>query len=155
MADDLRIVEDYVGGLVAKLSAAQRRKLAMAIAVSERRANAQRIAAQKDPDGKAFVPRKAASLRGKVGRIRRADGMFKKLRQARYFSAEATPEAAFAGFANATAARIARVHQGGLRDRVTRESGSAVVRYPERRLLGVSDEDRARILDLVLQHIEG
>ncbi len=49
------------------------------------------------------------------------------------------------------AARIAHVHQYGLRDAV--RPGGPKVQYPERVLLGFSDVDRERVLDLLLDHL--
>lgn len=49
------------------------------------------------------------------------------------------------------AARIAHVHQYGLRDAV--KPGGKVVQYPERILLGFTDDDVERIRDLLLEHL--
>lgn len=48
-------------------------------------------------------------------------------------------------------ARIARVHQYGLRDAV--RPGGPTVQYPERVLLGFSEDDRKKVLDLLLEHL--
>lgn len=58
MADDLRALEDWAGVLLAKLGAGERRKLNQTIARDLRRNQQQRIAAQKNPDGSKFAPRK-------------------------------------------------------------------------------------------------
>ncbi len=49
------------------------------------------------------------------------------------------------------AARIAHVHQYGLRDAV--RPGGPKVQYSERVLLGFSDADREKVLDLLLDHL--
>lgn len=49
------------------------------------------------------------------------------------------------------AARIAHVHQYGLRDAV--RPGGPEVQYPERLLLGFADDDVERVLDLLLEHL--
>jgi phage virion morphogenesis protein len=163
MAADLDQLEDWVGGLVARLAPAERRKLARAIAVDLRRGQQQRIADQKNPDGSPFAPRKkrgGKALRAKAGRIKRratakakAGSMFAKLRKSQYLRADASPSEASVGFSGNATARVARVHQEGLRDRVSRKRGAPEVTYPVRQLLGVADDDRARMLDLVITHL--
>ena len=51
------------------------------------------------------------------------------------------------------AARIAHIHQYGLRDAVT--PGGKEVQYPERVLLGFTEDDVERIRDLLLEHLVG
>ncbi|CAJ0819135.1 hypothetical protein LMG19087_03664 [Ralstonia wenshanensis] len=140
----LHALDAYLACLLAKLDAPQRRLLARAIAVELRRRQAARIAAQRNPDGSAYVPRKP-QLRHKRGGIRRA--MFSRLRMARYLKAQADPNTAVVTFAG-TAQRIATVHHFGLRDRVNKNGLTA--KYPVRELLGLSDGDIERILELVL-----
>lgn len=161
MAEDLDVLEDWVGGLLAKASPAERRKLARAVATDLRRGQVKRIAEQKNPDGSGFVPRKKREpLRSKAGRLKRqatqrkSGAMFKKLRRASFLGLEATESEASVGFANATVARIARVHQDGLRDKVERRGNAPEVAYPRRQLLGFTDDDRRRLLDLVLAHLQ-
>lgn len=159
---DLSELEDVVGGLLAKSTPAERRKLARAIGLDLRRANVQRIAAQREPDGAPFAPRKprpkpGGRLRDRRGGLKsktRSRAMFAKLRRAAYLGLEANAEGAAVGFANAVVARIARVHQEGLRDRVERKPGAPEVQYARRRLLGVSPADREHILDQVLAHLQ-
>lgn len=139
---------------MAKLSPRERAKLGRRIAMEVRRSQVERIAAQRNPDGSAFTPRKAQpeSGRGKVGRIKRratARAMFPKLRRAQYLRIESSPSEASVGFSNPTTARVAAVHQYGLRDRVTKKPGAAVVRYPRRVLLGLTADDDGRILDML------
>lgn len=143
----LHALDAYLAGLLAKLDAPQRRLLARAIAVELRRRQAARIAAQRNPDGSPYVPRKP-QLRHKGGGIRRA--MFSRLRMARYLKAQADPNTAVVTFAG-TAQRIATVHHFGLRDRVNKSGLTA--KYPARELLGLDDDDVARITDLVLLHV--
>ena len=76
---DLNALEDWAGGLLAKLSPTERRQLNQGIARNLRRSQQQRIALQQNPDGTPFAPRRSQkALRGKKGRIRRR--MFTKLR---------------------------------------------------------------------------
>ncbi len=144
--EDLGALTEWCDGLLSALAPAQRRQLLRQIAQDMRRANMQRIKAQKQPDGTAFVPRKG--VRGKKGRIKGA--MFAKLRTARFFEATATADEASAGFSGRVG-RIARVHQEGLRDRV--KPGGAEYLYPRRALLGLDEGDRERIRQQVLAHL--
>mgnify|MGYP000137254674 CR=1 FL=1 len=80
----------------------------------------------------------------------KSDPMFRRLRTTRFLKARATSEGAVVGFSGA-AARIARVHQYGLRDRVN-DSG-AVASYPRRELLGLSKADRMAIARQVIDSL--
>lgn len=155
MSDDLHEVEAYIGGLMAKFSNSERARLARKIALDIRRSQSDRIAAQRNPDGSAFAARKAQAqpLRAKTGRIKRkakGKAMFAKLRRAQYLSAESSPSQAVVGFRNPVTARVASVHQRGLTDRVSKRPGAPSVKYPVRRLLGLSEADRNRIMDLMI-----
>jgi len=149
MIDDLNALEDWAGGLLNKLQPAERRHITRAVAIDLRRSNQQRIASQRNPNGSPFEPRKPQkNLRGKAGRIRRK--MFTKLRTARHLKTQANANSAgiaFVGRVN----RIARVHHWGLRDQVN--DNGLTVQYPERRLLGFSEDDREHIRDLLIQHL--
>ncbi|PLT16282.1 MULTISPECIES: phage virion morphogenesis protein [Ralstonia] len=140
-------LDAYLAGLLAKLDAPQRRVLARAVAVELRRRQSARIAAQRNPDGTAYEPRKP-QLRHKRGGIRRA--MFTRLRMAKWLKAEADPNAAVVTFAG-SAQRIAAVHHFGLRDRVNKKGLTA--QYPARALLGLAPEDVSAITDTVLNFL--
>ena len=153
MNDDLRQLELWAAGLLAKVEPAARRHIARTIAIALRRAQAQRIALQKAPDGSSYPPRRqrAESLRSKRGKLRRKQtAMFSKLRTARWLKTAVTTEGAEVGFYGRVA-RLARVHQEGLSDRVT-PSGPSVT-YAQRVLLGFTPDDRDMIRDLLLQHL--
>jgi len=150
VSDDLRLIEDWAAVLLLKLAPAGRRKVAQAIAVDLRRSQAQRIAAQREPDGSPFVPRKPRKdLRGKRGRIKRA-AMFAKLRTSKWLKTRATPDLAEVGFTG-RAGKLATVHQYGEVDAVA--PGGPRVRYPRRRLLGFSEGDRTLIRDRLIDHL--
>ncbi|BCN08517.1 phage virion morphogenesis protein [Ralstonia pseudosolanacearum] len=140
----LHKLDAYLAGLLAKLEAPQRRALARAVAVELRRRQSARIAAQRNPDGTPYEPRKP-QLRHKRGGVRRK--MFTRLRMARYMRIEADPNTAVVTFAG-TAQRIAQVHHFGLRDRVNRNGLTA--QYPARALLGLEDADIDAITTIVL-----
>lgn len=79
--------------------------------------------------------------------------MFEKLRQARHLRKSATPESATLTI-NGRSARIARVHQLGLRDKVDwRRPNSPSIVYPRRQLLGFTDGDVEAITEILLHHI--
>ncbi|MCC7732746.1 phage virion morphogenesis protein [Klebsiella pneumoniae] len=80
----------------------------------------------------------------------KADPMFRRLRTTRFLKTRATSEGASVGFSG-VAARIARVHQYGLRDRVN-DSG-AMATYPRRELLGLSKADRMAIARQVIDSL--
>lgn len=149
MSDDLVQLEDWAAGLLLKLAPAGRRAIAAAISRELRHRQQQRIAAQVDPDGAAFTPRKRRTLRGKKGRIKR-DAMFTRLRTAKYLKARAT-EAGASVEITGRAGQIANVHQEGTVDRVAPHGPR--VRYPRRRLLGFGAGDRAMIRDVLIDHL--
>lgn len=156
MADDLHEVGAGLSALLANISAPERRKMMVEIARELRRAQTGRIAAQRNPDGSAFVPRKpqdTPAIRSKAGRLKRqvkGRAMFLKIRSASYLRAEGSSDAAAVGFVGQTA-RIARVHQRGERDRVSK---GKTAQYPQRELLGVTEEDRGMIMDAVLRRLD-
>ncbi|HWJ69124.1 MAG TPA: phage virion morphogenesis protein [Sphingobium sp.] len=84
------------------------------------------------------------------GAIRRA-AMFRKLRGGKYLRPGASDVEIWVGFAN-RAAEVAGIHQKGLEDRPALKA--APVRYPRRELLGLTNAERGRMLDLLLAHLE-
>ncbi|CAN7260770.1 phage virion morphogenesis protein [Variovorax sp. LjRoot84] len=150
MADDLSALETWAAPLLAALTPAKRRALARRIGQALRRGQAARIAAQKNPDGSAYEPRKVTKARSQKGSIRRT--MFEKLRAARHLRVQAGDDGVAVGFLGRTA-RIARVHHLGLRDEV--EPGGPQYDYTARQLLGLTDAEREQVKDLLLQHLGG
>lgn len=78
------------------------------------------------------------------------DPMFQRLRTSRFLKGRADAEGATVGFSG-VAARIARVHQFGLRDKVN--NSGAVATYPRRELLGLSKADRMEIARQVIDSL--
>lgn len=146
MSDPLS-VDSFAADLIAGLEPSARKILAQEIAHQLRTSNQKRIAAQLNPDGSGFEPRKP-QLRHRKKKLRQQ--MFAKLRTAKYFKARGTADAAIVSF-TADVSRIARVHQLGLRDRVNKHGAEAD--YPARQLLGISSEDETLIRDLVAGHL--
>lgn len=148
MADDLRALEDWAGALLAQLEPAQRRKLTQAVARDLRRSQQRRIATQQNPDGSAYAPRKPRQAREKAGRIKRK--MFSKLGQAKHLKLQSTADSVAISFLGRTA-RMARIHQYGLRDKPGRNSPD--IQYERRELLGFTAADRELIRDSLLAHL--
>ena len=149
--NDLTQINDLAGALLARLASTPRRQLLGRVARDIRKSQADRIGRQLQPDGTPFTPRKAAASSGKrrKGKLRERM-MFRKLRLAKFLKAGSTPGEAWIGFAG-RAASIASVHQHGLADRPAR--GAKTVRYTKRVLLGLTDGEQDRILDLLLDHV--
>ncbi len=82
----------------------------------------------------------------------KADPMFRRLRTARFLKTRATADGAEVGYSG-VAARIARVHQLGLRDKIN-DSG-VMATYPRRELLGLSKADRTAIFRHVINSLGG
>lgn len=80
----------------------------------------------------------------------KADPMFRRLRTARFLKTRTTADGAEVGYSG-VAARIARVHQFGLRDKIN-DSG-AMATYPRRELLGLSKADRMAIARQVIDSL--
>jgi phage virion morphogenesis protein len=148
VSNDLRALEDWAGALLVKLGPTERRRLTQSIARDLRRSQQQRIASQRNPDGSAYAPRKPRKLRSKAGRIRRK--MFAKLRTARHLKLQSSAERIAIGFLGRTA-RLARIHQYGLRDRAGRNAPQ--VQYSQRELLGFSEVELEMIRDRLLRHL--
>lgn len=158
MADDLRLLEDWVAPLLVKLSAAERRRLALTLAREMRQHQQRTLAAQTAPDGSAWTPRKAPMrtaqgqirYRAQQSRVRAA--MFSGLRRPKWLMASATQQEASVGFVG-RAARIAALHHAGGPDRVSRDG--PVYDYPARPLIGIPPELAEQLRDLLAQHLLG
>ncbi|MRR50793.1 MAG: phage virion morphogenesis protein [Rhodocyclaceae bacterium] len=144
----LEAFEARLAGLITALEPPARRPLARQIAIGLRRSEARRIAAQTNPDGRPFEPRKP-TLRKAKGKIKRQ--MFAKLRTSKWMQVESSADAAVVTFA-AQVQAMARVHHYGLRDRVSRRGGPEV-QYPARRLLGFNAENIAAIEAQIIEHL--
>ncbi|HFG4193481.1 TPA: phage virion morphogenesis protein [Enterobacter hormaechei] len=146
--NEFKPFDDRLNGLIAALSPAARRKLAVEIAKELRKSQQQRIKQQKKPDGSPYQARKRQPLRAKTGRIKRA--MFQKLRTSRYMKATGRENSAVVEFTGKVQ-RIAQVHQYGLKDRPNPHSRD--VQYAARQLLGCSQADKQLIEKLIIIHL--
>lgn len=91
------------------------------------------------------------SIRGRRGGVKRkARAMFGKLRTAAHLKAGATPDEAYVEFTS-RASRLARVHHFGLKDRVV--PGGPETEYPQRELLGFSQDDEEAIMALIAEDL--
>ena len=138
MANNLEALEDWAGVLLSKLEPAARSKLARSLAQKLRRSQQQRVKQQRNPDGSPYSARKPRDLKGKKGRIKRQVKMFQKLPKASYMKAKGDGQSITVGFTGRVA-RIARVHQYGLKDRA--EANAPEVRYEQREVLGFTEAD--------------
>ncbi|HGU9806983.1 TPA: phage virion morphogenesis protein [Citrobacter freundii] len=148
--NEFKPFDDKLAGLIGALSPASRRKLVTEIAKELRRSQQQRIKQQKAPDGTPYQARKRQPLRVKKGRIKRA--MFQKLRTSRYMKASGRNDTAAVEFTGRVQ-RIAQIHQLGLKDRPNPHVQD--VQYPERQLLGFSQDDKQFVEELVIKHLNG
>ncbi|MBT1266835.1 phage virion morphogenesis protein [Pseudomonas sp. VS38] len=149
MASNLEAMETWAAVLLARLEPGERSKLARTIGQELRRSQQKRVMAQENPDGSKYAPRKKRDLRGKQGRIRRKLAMFKKLRTATYMKFRGDSNIITVGFTGRVA-RIARVHQYGLKDRA--ERGATEISYEQRKLLGFCELDLDIVRDGLLRH---
>lgn len=150
MTDRLEALEDWAAGLLGQVEPASRNKLARSIGQALRRSQQQRIIAQQNPDGGKYAPRKPRNLRGKQGRVKRKVKMFQKLRTASFLKVRGDGSAISVGFTGRVA-RIAKVHQYGLKDRA--ERGTPDVQYGQRELLGFTEADLDLINGELLSHL--
>lgn len=147
--DNLHKVDEWLAALLANLEPAARQRMMRELAQELRRNQQNNIRLQRNPDGSGYESRKVTA-RTKKGRIKQQ--MFAKLRTAKYLKTAASADSASVQF-EGKVQRIARVHHYGLRDRVSRKGPE--VRYPERRLLGVSDEVETLTHDTLLRWLVG
>ncbi|MGC9769039.1 phage virion morphogenesis protein [Escherichia coli] len=142
---ELTALQERLAGLIASLSPAARRQMAVEVAKKLRTSQQQRIKRQQAPDGTPYVARKRQPVRSKKGRIKRV--MFAKLRTDRFMKAKGSDSAAVLEFTGKVQ-RMARVHQYGLKDRPNRNSRD--VQYEARPLLGYSSSDLQKVESLIM-----
>jgi len=150
---DLRAIEPWLAGYLARLAPGERLKVTRAIARALRQSNARRVRDNVQPDGTPMPPRR--SQRDRRGRIRKRKGrMFPKIELVRNTAMRVRPDELEIGFKPRVAQTAAENHFGGeaLVDR--RIPNSIRTRYAARRLLGISPDDRDLIMERALQSIE-
>lgn len=151
MAQDLHELADWLNALLTQASPAQVRVINRRVGYELRRSQSDRIAAQKNPDGTPYVPRKATSknLRAKKGSVRKR-AMFARLRTLRFLKVDARAEDVAVVF-RGRAGGIATVHQYGDRH-VSARTGRVIV-TPQRELLGLTDAEMTMLEDAYLRHL--
>lgn len=142
---ELTALQERLAGLIASLSPAARRQMAVEVAKKLRTSQQQRVKRQQAPDGTPYAARKRQPVRSKKGRIKRE--MFAKLRTSRFMKAKGSDSAAVVEFTGKVQ-RMARVHQYGLKDRPNRNSRD--VQYEARPLLGYSSSDLQKVESLIM-----
>lgn len=164
MTDPLQQLEAWAEPLLQALDGAAQRKLARTIAQDLRRSQAARIAAQINPDGSAYAPRKPQQqdqrrqkikdrAGNKPGRVKpgRIKAMFAKLRTPAHLRTVSDDQGPAVGFLGRVA-RIARVHQHGLQDKPS--PNARTVTYPVRELLGFTPAEVQKIRERVLEALQ-
>ncbi len=143
---DFEPIEQLCRDLLLCTAAPERARLMRSIGREIRKSQSDRIAAQRDPDGAAFAPRRPKPDRGrKKGKLRQQK-MFRKLRMARSLKAGGNGDEIWVGFGG-RASQIASIHQAGLSDAPA--PGQPKVRYARRVLLGLTETERQRMLDQI------
>ncbi|WP_342040443.1 phage virion morphogenesis protein [Aeromonas caviae] len=146
-ADDLSRLTHWADGLLASMEPAARRQLAGEMARTLRASQAQRIRANRQPDGSPMAPRKPQpKLKQGRGRLRRK--MFFKISSPTWLKARASEQQAVVEFVG-TANRLATIHQYGLKDRIKGRE----IRYPARELLGITHQEVEKLEELLLAHL--
>ncbi|WP_330149730.1 phage virion morphogenesis protein [Shewanella xiamenensis] len=147
--DDLTRLNELFDGLIQQLSPAARKQLSRDIARRLRATQAQRIKQNTAPDGSAFEARKPQPAWAKrIGAIKRKL-MFQKIIRQKYLKPEYSSQAASVGFTGFIS-RIATEHQYGLRGRINERIS---IRYPQRELLGVTQNEMNMIEAVVIRHL--
>ncbi|MCT8866923.1 phage virion morphogenesis protein [Shewanella xiamenensis] len=147
--DDLTRLNELFDGLIQQLSTAARKQLSRDIARRLRATQAQRIKQNTAPDGSAFEARKPQPAWAKrIGAIKRKL-MFQKIIRQKYLKPEYSSQAASVGFTGFIS-RIATEHQYGLRGRINERIS---IRYPQRELLGVTQNEMNMIEAVVIRHL--
>ncbi|MCO8043465.1 phage virion morphogenesis protein [Acinetobacter bohemicus] len=148
MSSNVLDLANYLQPLLERLSVGERARLAKQIGRDLRKSQGKRISEQKNPDGSSYTPRRKR-LREQKGKIKRK--MFTKLKNTSNLKVLSTADSIAIGFVGRVA-RIARVHQEGLKDRA--EKGAPDVVYPKRELLGFTDQEIKLVEDSFLKHIK-
>lgn len=104
-----------------------------------------------------YLPVEASEQNAGARKLRRRGtirqkAMFRKLRSGRNLRAGSTDLEAWIGLSG-RAAEIARVHQDGLREKPSKKGRA--IRYAQRGLLGLTQSDRSRAIDLLIEHVAG
>jgi phage virion morphogenesis protein len=135
---------------------AERRLAARKLGQALRRSNLKRISSNTNPDGTPFAPRKARYDRRGHLRMKAGAKMFRGLRQAKQWRIDADEDGVELSPVSPVTGRMGAVSQFGETVTVGRlRNGKRIrARYPERRLLGFSDEDEDLAMQIAAEMIE-
>lgn len=153
-SDALAGFDEWFGDILTGLSPAQKRKASRKLGQALRRSNLKRIAANVEPDGSAMEPRKPRKdARGRL-KERQGGKMFRRLRYARHWKIEARQDSV--EISPKGKANLLAVHHFGLTDKVGTDGERRPIRhrYPARRLLGFSAEDKQIALEIAASLID-
>lgn len=128
-----------------KLAPSQKKELMRILAQGMRLRFKSRITAQRDPDGKNFIPRK----RDQIGNIKRQGAMFKSINK--QLKTTYTAVQAEIGFSGRTA-YVASVHQHGKIIRPT--SKAKPTRYAIRELVGFGEDDQLWAMSIIENYLK-
>lgn len=138
---DMSKFDARIAHAIAQLSNQSRRQMQADIGKYLRKANQQRMAAQKSPDGATWAKRKGSGS---------ASGpMFKKLRSSNHLKLRQQSDGLKLGWSGQVGA-IARIHHYGLSQRLA--YGTA--KYAARELIGISDADAEAIITIITEHLD-
>lgn len=146
---DFAPLDEALEDLTSRIDMPARKGMARRVATDLRASNAKRIRANQTPDGSPMEPRKPRRDKKRLAQVK----MFRGAVKPAYLRKESSAAGATVGFAGAMA-RIMRVHHDGLRDKVSRDPKSPSVDYPARPVLGLTPDDRSRILDQVVAQLQ-
>ncbi len=147
--NDLNQINKLFDGLIERLSKQERKQLARDISRRLRASQAKRIKQNEAPDGSQFEQRKPQPEWAKRKGAIKKKLMFQKLIRTKYLKPRYTGDKASVGFVGLLA-YIARQHQYGLSGRVNQH---LQVQYPERQLLGFTDEEQQMIEDVIISYL--
>ena len=147
MSDFARLPQ-YTNEILQKMSPGERAKISRTIGREVRNSQKQRITSQQNTDGSSYAPRKKRLRDRMKGKVR--NKMFSKIKSLTYLKVMSNADSIDIGFAGRIA-RIARVHQYGLRDKV--EKDGPTVKYDSRELLGFTAEEMDMIETEVFKFI--
>lgn len=145
MASDLTKLNELFDGLIESLSPQERKKLNHDLSRKIRTSQAKRVKANLNPDGSAFKARKPQNRKGSIKRK-----MFQRLIRAKWFKAKGTTNQAGVSF-EGQLSRMVREHQYGLRGRINK---NIEIQYPQRELLGFSEDDMELIENVLIDHLQ-
>lgn len=147
---ELSLLTEHLQNVIDGLSDAQMLRLKKTLAQKLRNNQKKRITAQQNVDGSSYAPKKPQRKR-KGQRVRKK--MMNTIKNAKHMKIE-QHKAGFAVGYVGRMAQVAEVHQYGLTARVDAKRGTSAA-YPVRELLGISDDDRQMIDEMVLEYVDG